>query len=75
MSEAYLKFKRYVEDINLYTSSMNSLNFCRKQKLISEQTYSYLLWALTEYLNILREQIEKDFNEIAQKYKKKLEGG
>jgi hypothetical protein len=24
---------------------------------------------------ILREQIEKDFNEIAQKYKKKLEGG
>jgi hypothetical protein len=75
MSEAYLKFKRYAEDINLYTSSMNSLNFCRKQKLISEQTYSYLLWALTEYLNTLREQIEKDFNEIAQKYKKKLEGG
>ena len=75
MSEAYLKFKRYAEDINLYTSSMNSLNFCRKQKLISEQTYSYLLWALTEYLSTLREQIEKDFNEIAQKYKKKLEGG
>jgi DNA phosphorothioation-dependent restriction protein DptG len=76
MSEAaYMKFKRYVEDINLYTTTMNSLNFCRKQKLISEQTYNYLLWALTEYLNTLREQIEKDFNEIAQKYKKKLEGG
>jgi hypothetical protein len=74
MSEAYMKFKHYVEDINLYTASMNSLNFCKKQKLIDDQTYNYLLWALTEYLNILREQLKKDFNQTAEKYKQKLEG-
>jgi hypothetical protein len=54
---------------------MNSLNFCRKQNLIDEETYGYLRWALTEYLNTLREQIEKDFEETAEKYKRKLEGG
>jgi hypothetical protein len=73
MSEAYLKFKRYVEDINLYTTTMNSLNFCKKQQLLDEQTYSRLLWALTEYKNVLMEQIEKDFKEAVEKAVKKLE--
>jgi len=64
----FLKFKEYVELINLYTTTLNSVNFARKQKLIDETKYNILRYALAEYINLLVEEIEQDLKATAKKY-------
>jgi len=69
----FLKFKEYVELINLYTTTLNSVNFAHKQKLIDETKYNILRYALAEYINLLVEEIERDLKAAAKKYGEMLE--
>ena len=74
MDETFIKFKKYVECINLYTTTLNSLNFAYKQQLIDQATYNTLRYALTEYINSIKEEIENDRKQKVKEITAKLSG-
>jgi hypothetical protein len=63
------KLKEMLELLNLYTTTLNSFNFSKKQKLISPKMEGLGQYVLTEYANALSKEIEVEFERESNRLK------